>query len=808
MGMSQPLDYESWIEGLESRTMLSAGGLDTGFGRDGIAIQNPRSTADGNARAAALQADGKVVVVGDGSIAGARFPVVSRVNADGSVDTSFGIAGSVELSSGNSLECVAIQGDGKIVVGGAGGGREILLARLNANGSLDPTFGTGGVLIRHLPGANLNDTGDVTKIVFQRSGRIVIGAMENNDAVLARFNPDGSLDRTFGRGQTIVTSPLARVVGLAVTAGNKVVVASGFGPAALGIERYDRNGRLDRSFGNGGRAAGLPATFSDINAMAVRSDGAIVVAGLFFTPTKIEFALAGITSSGQLNRRFGTRGIARGQTRSRFNVNGMAFEPDGSLVAAGEENVLSTSIVNGVLTSTNINLFTVRRFTPQGLADTRFADGGFQTIANPTFYMGAGVLLRRGGRPLIPLTKTSATGPIQLLADNANGTPDASFGAAGIASVTPTVPGDDRIIDVAPAPNGDICALFMEGSSADGTQSVSLERFAPNGVLDTTLGTGGRLPVLRGTTNLAVQSDGKILVTGVRDPGDFSFVLTVTRYNAAGSLDTSFGSGGTTAAITLGAGLEVNFSSARLVQQHDGTILAMTSGTRASVYRFSASGALLSNASAGGMPEFFGFSSLTDLEFTQSGQFVVAGTFDFIFFEPTQLVLDRFNADLTPDTGFGAGGELMLPGRDGSGGRAVAIEADGSTIVAGFSHERNVLLRLTPAGTLDPAFAGGGIITTRAAIQSLFRLSDGKILAVASSGNDVQLFRYTPGGVRDTTFGVGGELDVNLGGAVTLGRSLLDANGKLLVSGSAATGARLSPSFTPSEGFIARFDVE
>ena len=173
-----------------------------------------------------------------------------------------------------------------------------------------------------------------------------------------------------------------------------------------------------------------------------------------------------------------------------------------------------------------------------------------------------------------------------------------------------------------------------------------------------------------------------------------------------------------------------------------------------------------------------------------------------------QLVLDRFNPDLTPDTSFGAGGELMLPGRDGSGGRAVAAEADGSMIVAGFSHERNVLLRLTPAGTLDPAFAGGGIITTRAAIQSLFTLSDGKILAVASSGNDVQLFRYTPAGVRDATFGVGGELDVNLGGTVTLGRSLLDPNGKLLVSGSAATGAPLSNSFTPTEGFIARFDVE
>jgi uncharacterized delta-60 repeat protein len=146
------------------------GSLDSGFGMNGIA--RPRY---GYPFALALQPDGKIVEVGmDGS--GFRL-VIARVNPDGSNDTAFGVNGSTETSFIPSVPyqaalAVSVQANGKIVAAGTGSGDKqyLLLVRVNSDGALDPGFGDAGRILTAFPGMS----GQVASaLALQRDGRIV-----------------------------------------------------------------------------------------------------------------------------------------------------------------------------------------------------------------------------------------------------------------------------------------------------------------------------------------------------------------------------------------------------------------------------------------------------------------------------------------------------------------------------------------------------------------------------------------------------------------------------------------------------------
>ena len=219
-----------------------AGSLDTSFGTDGIVITD-LGTAYAYARSVAIQADGKIVVAGDKL---AYSFALARYNANGSLDTSFGAGGIVtttlEPTSDDVARSVAIQSDGKIIAAGTsqvGTRDKFALVRYNTNGSLDTSFGAGGKVTT--PIGIYHDYAH--SVAIQTDGKIVVSGTSYTktvafnmfyDFALVRYNANGSLDTTFGTGGIVTTGSggaFHEVSGVAIQADGKIVaVASLNGP--------------------------------------------------------------------------------------------------------------------------------------------------------------------------------------------------------------------------------------------------------------------------------------------------------------------------------------------------------------------------------------------------------------------------------------------------------------------------------------------------------------------------------------------------------------------------------------------------
>src|SRR5688572_29088034 len=196
--------------------IATAGELDASFGAGGV-----RSTDFGGSYdwgyAAAVQPDGKIVAAGVSNGAGTYDFALTRYQADGSVDPSFGHDGKVTTDFGASFDwayALVLQPDGKILVGGvtdASGSRDFGLARYLPDGSLDATFGHGGRVIAKLRPLSADTA---YGLAVQPDGKILAGGTTfpdevvlrpNADFILARYTPDGSPDATFGINGAVTT---------------------------------------------------------------------------------------------------------------------------------------------------------------------------------------------------------------------------------------------------------------------------------------------------------------------------------------------------------------------------------------------------------------------------------------------------------------------------------------------------------------------------------------------------------------------------------------------------------------------------
>ena len=266
------------------------GTLDTSLGGgQGIVSTAGGKGCDTAANALALQADQKIVVVGCG---------VLRYNADGTPDSSFGSAGFV---GGLEGKAVVIQSDGKIVITGPAEPNNVLVARLNPDGTLDSGFGSGGKAstpVGPFPspiGGNLPISGNA--VTVQPDGKIVVVGGSGR-VIVARYNPDGTLDAGFGIGGIVITGVSSigvdRGNAMVMQADGKIVVTGGssvnlgqiagepFNEFVFLLVRYNSNGTLDSTFGVGGvvtRSASGPSVAAEAVAIALEPDGSIVVAG-------------------------------------------------------------------------------------------------------------------------------------------------------------------------------------------------------------------------------------------------------------------------------------------------------------------------------------------------------------------------------------------------------------------------------------------------------------------------------------------------------------------------------------------------
>jgi uncharacterized delta-60 repeat protein len=388
----------------------------------------------------------------------------------------------------------------------------------------------------------------------------------------------------------------------------------------------------------------------------------------------------------------------------------------------------------------------------------------------------------------VDYTVTAADASIQVYTVTVTVSPrsgslDTTFGTSGM--VTTTIgSGNSRALALGIQSNGKIVAAGRSYNSAGSKNDFALVRYNANGTLDTTFGTShtGIVTTSIGTVNdeafaLVIQPDDSIVVAGSSYNGSSNkYDFALVRYNADGSLDTTFNAGGTKpGTVTTSIGSVNDYANALRIQPSDNKIVLAGYSFNSSSNKYDFA---LVRYDANGIPDpDFGAGGIVttsvgsindyadDLGIQENGMIVVAGysnngsNYDF--------ALVRYNTDGSLDTDFGTGGIVTTP--VGSGwdyAHALDIQDNGKIVVAGSSANGDkydfALVRYNTDGSLDTDFGTGGIVTTPvgSGFDSAYALriqSDGKIVAAGYSNNgsnyDFALARYNTDGSLDTTFG-------------------------------------------------------
>jgi len=252
---------------------------------------------------------------------------------------------------------MVLQSDGKIVLAGFNMPKntsyvDLALARFNANGTLDTSFGTGGKVTTRFA-SPVNTTNDIRAVNLAidpntsasdlDSGKLV-AVVQAGSVEVARYNTNGALDTTFGTNQTGYVNVASINPAVAVQVDDRIVAAVQV-PAVAGqgiaLYRFNADGTQDTSFGTNGVVVTGEATGSLISqSVAILASGQIVVGGHqhTFSSLNVSFMAARYSANGSLDTTFGTNGIASAGSGLNPYNEGMALEPDGRIVLAGYTN--------------------------------------------------------------------------------------------------------------------------------------------------------------------------------------------------------------------------------------------------------------------------------------------------------------------------------------------------------------------------------------------------------------------------------------------------------------------------------------
>ncbi|HEX6180953.1 MAG TPA: hypothetical protein VFZ47_06875, partial [Chitinophagaceae bacterium] len=356
------------------------GSLDNTFDGDGKLVDFKPSSAT-IFLASAVQADGKLVAVGETYVTQDATDVcVARYNVDGSLDNTFSGDGKLLLKFGagrNSVNGVAIQQDGKIVIGGESRPSlyygEFAVARLNPDGSLDNSLSDDGIVITDMGGF----FDELRAICIQPDGKIVAGGSSNaigpyflGSFALARFNTDGTLDNTFS-GDGILVEHVAFHDGiqtLLAQPDGKIIAVGGsthYDPITtmeIVIARYNPDGTLDVSFnGTGIQVASLDVQTIAYSA-ALDASGRILISGFSGTGGAGQGILLRYLANGALDPSFSGDGVTTWSYSGL--LRSIAVDAAGKIIAGGSEGVGYNS--NAV----------VMRLNTDGTPDNTFSPGG------------------------------------------------------------------------------------------------------------------------------------------------------------------------------------------------------------------------------------------------------------------------------------------------------------------------------------------------------------------------------------------------------------------------------------------------
>ncbi|HEY6188831.1 MAG TPA: Calx-beta domain-containing protein, partial [Pyrinomonadaceae bacterium] len=400
-----------------SQQASAAGGdLDTTFGGSGfIPLMTGDIINDGAATAVVLQPDGKLVIsLYSTSSSGTNKIYLVRLNTDGSFDSSFGSGGKALVDF--SAVALALQPDGKIVMASKGENPvpdkpDFLLTRYHTNGALDTSFGTNGRVRTDFLGREDSPSA----LILQPDQKIVVAGVaftgdtstgkEGSSFALARYNPDGSLDTSFGTGGKVLTNfpdrfSLARDVLFLpdwklVVAGKTMSKIPNTIADDFALARYNTDGSLDSTFGTSGRVTKDIKPTDDAYSLARQQDGRLLVGGTtadFLDHTSPnDAALLRFNTDGTLDTTFGTDGFTTldfAKREERFEK--VFVQSDGKIIVFCDANAANSG---------QGSLWALARYKPDGTLDQTFGQGGTKQLTNG--YNGLDAVIQPDGKIVI-----------------------------------------------------------------------------------------------------------------------------------------------------------------------------------------------------------------------------------------------------------------------------------------------------------------------------------------------------------------------------------------------------------------------
>jgi uncharacterized delta-60 repeat protein len=420
------LPFRPRLEELEDRCLLSGpGSLDTTFGSGGLVTTSFTVKPHDTANSVAVQTDGKIIAAGIGYTNSGKSTTyafeVARYNTAGSLDTTFGSGGLVSTAITGQYDWgFTLQPDGKIVVGtstGSAGAGQYELARYNTNGALDTTFGPSQ------NGTLFTNFGSGVNLVLQGLTVETVGGIPKLVAAVRWVNSSATSQQTFA------------------------------------LARYNLDGSLDSTFGTSGEVVTPRTTFYASKPLCVtaQADGKILVGGwgaYTYVGENPQFVVARYDTSGNLDPSFGTGGYAVVSSSQWGEVDAFVVQPDGKIIAGG--------LLGGAGTNALARLNVGVAGQADGSLDSTFGSGGTAADSNdPT-----GLVIQTNG-------KIVSAGGSTLYRYNPDGSLDTGFGTAGGVSM----PSSSSVNGVALQNDGKILAAGATAASRNLTYSFAVARF-------------------------------------------------------------------------------------------------------------------------------------------------------------------------------------------------------------------------------------------------------------------------------------------------------------------------------------------
>jgi len=775
--------------------MSQSGSLDLSFGNNGK-VHTGFGSSNATANAVAVQPDGKIIVGGSAYTANAGMSrqidtdnaTLVRYHTNGTIDTSFGNEGiamadyyslSGLVSWNTVIMSVTLQSDGKIIVYAykhrPGSGSNAILIRYNIDGSIDRDFGINGRVE-----CNLSPVYGSNALVIQPNGKIVVlGSQYSNPSpnvfttqfVLERYNSEGSIDTSFAtNGRAVTSFGLGNDSARAITLqpDGKIIAVGSSFNARFAIARYTIDGILDTTFDNDGK---LTTSFLGMACFVkVHADGRILVAGRTNSETSVNFTILRCNTNGSYDLSFDGDGIAT-NPENLFENDSYSFN---SLSEQPDGKFLLTTTVSSESTAST---FTVRRYNPDGTTDTAFGVNGKATTTIQAGYNDARSLaIQSDGKILVagyshPLSSSQRT--FNVIRYDGNGTLDASFGSAGKARAT-----------------------------FDSTNDES--------------------------TVLLLQPNQKLIAIGTKrnylENGYFYQDIALSRYGSDGNLDLSFGNAGKTISV-FGSNLN---SISKAILQPDGKIVLVNrySLPFGNVYSYE----LIRYTNSGNLDLSFGNNGKAALDaethtlLSQPDGKIIATCIIYDAQNNSTLIARRFNNDGTPDTTFDNDGTAFITGFF-NGLSTAALQPDGKIIIAvsSFDSQRSgvSIIRLNTNGSLDNSIVNAlTVVDNYWHPNAIFFQPGGKIIVAGRSASLVNSYdnfnfvaaQYNPDGSLDTTYGTNGVVVSYLGGTFqpyNIVRSVcLQPDGKFIVALGKYDQNPQSPSFNSYDFVIYRYAAD